>query len=117
MPFPIEIMEQALGQYLDLFRHCFSRPQWLHFVTVLLALMQGQEQRTLSGLLRQVAGVGRRIDGLPRFFKCAPWQAEQLAKSWWQHWCQSLAPIVAAEHAHQRAQRPRRRGHWLPHCR
>lgn len=110
MPFPIEIMEQALGQYRDLFRDCFSRPQWLHFVTVLLALMQCERQRTLSGLLRQIAGVGSRIDGLHRFFKFAPWQAEQLAKRWWQHWCQSLAPAVAGEHARQRARRPKRRG-------
>ncbi len=40
MPLPIDILEQALGQYLALFRDCFSQPQWQHFVTVLLALMQ-----------------------------------------------------------------------------
>jgi len=110
MPLPVDLVEQALSQYLSLFRDCFSQPQWQHFVTVLLALMQCQEHRTLSGLLRQVAGVGHRIDGLHRFFKFAPWQPEQLAGRWWRHYCHSLGPLVAAEHARQYALRPRRRG-------
>jgi hypothetical protein len=38
MPLPVGLVEQALGQYLGLFSDCFSRPRWLHFVTVLLAL-------------------------------------------------------------------------------
>jgi hypothetical protein len=103
-------MEQALGQYLSLFRDSFSQPQWQHFVTVLLALMQCEEHRTLSGLLRQVAGVGQRIDGLHRFFKFAPWKPEQLATRWWRHYCRTLGPLVATEHARQRSLRPKRRG-------
>jgi len=103
-------MEQALGQYLGLFRDCFSQPQWQHFVTVLLALMQCEEHRTLSALLRKIAGVGHRVDGLSRFLKDAPWQAELLAARWWRHYCQVLGPMVVAEHARQRALRPKRPG-------
>jgi hypothetical protein len=33
MPLPIDILEQALGQYLSLFRDCFSQPTWQHFVS------------------------------------------------------------------------------------
>lgn len=110
MPLPIDIVEQALGQYLSLFRDCFSSPQWQHFVTVLLALMQCEEHRTLSALLRRVAGAGHRVDGLSRFLKAAPWQAELLVARWWDHYCQTLGPIVAAEHARQRALRPKRPG-------
>lgn len=110
MPLPIDIMEQALGQYLGLFRDCFTNPQWQHFVTVLLGLMQCEEHRTLSALLRKVAGVGQRIDGLHRFFKFAPWHPEQLAVRWWRHYCATLGPIVAVEHARQRTLQPRRRG-------
>ncbi len=110
MPLPIDIMEHALGQYLGLFRDCFSQPQWQHFVTVLLALMQCEDRRTLSGLLRKIAGVGQRVDGLSHFFKHAPWQMERLVARWWRHYCQVLGPLVAAEHARQRAQRPKRRG-------
>lgn len=110
MPLPIDIMEQALGHYLGLFRDCFSQPQWQHFVTVLLALMQCQEQRTLSGLLRQIAGVGSRVDGLSRFLKAAPWTVELLVAHYWKHYCQTLGPLVAAEHARQYALRSRRPG-------
>ena len=110
MPLPIDIMEQALGQYLSLFRDCFSQPQWQHFVTVLLALMQCEEHRTLSGLLRKIAGVGQRVDGLAHFLKHAPWQTELLVVRWWHHYGQVLGPLVVAEHAQQRAQRPKRPG-------
>ena len=110
MPLPIEIMEQALGQYLGLFRDCFSQPQWQHFVTVLLALMQCEEHRTLSALLRKIAGVGHRVDGLSRFLKEAPWKAELVVARWWRHYCQTLGPMVVAEHARQRALRPKRPG-------
>lgn len=110
MPFPIEIMEQALGQYLGLFRDCFTNPQWQHFVTVLLGLMQCEEHRTLSALLRKVAGVGNRVDGLHRFLKSAPWNAEKLATTWWQRYSHTLGPLVAAEHARQLALPHRRRG-------
>lgn len=110
MPLPIGIVEQALGQYLGLFRDCFSQPQWQHFVTVLLALMQCEEHRTLSALIRKIAGVGHRVDGLSRFLKDAPWQTELLVARWWQHYGQALGPMVVAEHARQRALRPRRRG-------
>jgi len=110
MPLPIDIMEQALGQYLSLFRACFSQPQWQHFVTVLLALMQCEDHRTLSGLLRKIAGVGRRVDGLSHFFKHAPWPTARLFERWWEHYGQVLGPLVAAEHAQQRARRPKRPG-------
>lgn len=101
MPLPIDIMEQALGQYLSLFRDCFTRPQWQHFVTVLLGLMQCEEHRTLSALLRKVAGVGPRVDGLHRFLRFAPWKVEQLARCWWQHYRHTVGPLVVAEHARQ----------------
>jgi hypothetical protein len=110
MPLPIDIMEHALGSYLNLFRDCFTEPQWQHFVTVLLALMQCEEHRTLSGLLRKVAGVGSRVDGLSHFFKRSPWPTTLLVKRWWEHYGQMLGPLVVAEHARQRALRPKRRG-------
>lgn len=110
MPLPIDIMEYALGQYLSLFRSCFTEPQWQHFVTVLLALMQCEEHRTLSGLLRKIAGVGNRVDGLSHFLKHAPWQTKLLVARWWQHYGQVVGPLVADEHARQHALRPKRRG-------
>jgi hypothetical protein len=110
MPLPIDMMEQALGQYLNLFRACFSQPQWQHFVTVLLALMQCEEHRTLAALLRTIAGVGHRVDGLAHFLKHAPWPTALLVAHWWRHYAQTLGPLVAAEHTRQRARRPTRPG-------
>jgi hypothetical protein len=72
--------------------------------------MQCEDRRTLSGLLRKIAGAGSRVDGLSHFFKDAPWHAELLVARWWRHYCQVLGPLVAAEHARHRAQRPKRRG-------
>ena len=109
MPLPIDIMDYALGPYLNLFRACFTKPQWQHFVTVLLALMQCAEQRTLSGLLRKVAGVGTRVDGLSHFFKRSPWPTARLVQRWWEHYRQVVGALVVAEHARQRALRPKRR--------
>lgn len=110
MPLPIDIMEYALGPYLKLFRACFTEPQWQHFVTVLLGLMQCEKQRTLSGMLRKVAGVGSRVDSLAHFFKRSPWPTSQLVTRWWEHYGQIVRPLVVAEHTHQRALRPKRRG-------
>jgi DDE superfamily endonuclease len=110
MPLPIDIMEYALGPYLTLFRDCFTEPQWQHFVTVLLALMQCEKHRTLSGMLRKVAGVGSRVDGLSHFFKRSPWPMSRLVTRWWEHYGQVLGPLVVADHARQRALRPKRRG-------
>jgi len=110
MPLPVDLMEHALGQYLGLFRDCFSQPQWQHFVTVLLALMQCEEHRTLSALLRKIAGVGHRVDGLSRFLKEAPWPVELLVTRWGAHYAQTLGPLVVAEHARQRALRPKSPG-------
>jgi len=77
---------------------------------VLLALMQCEEHRTLSALLRKIAGVGSRVDGLSHFFKHAPWPTKLLVTQWWDHSGQVLGPLVVAEHARQRALRPKRRG-------
>jgi hypothetical protein len=110
MPLPIDSMEYALGPYLNLFRDCFTEPQWQHFVTLLLALMPCEEHRTLAGLLRRVAGVGARVAGRSHFFRWSPWPTTRLVKRWWEHYGHVLGPLVGAEHARQRALRPTRRG-------
>jgi len=72
--------------------------------------MQCEEHRTLSGLLRTIAGVGNRVDGLAHFLQHAPWPTELLVARWWHHYGQVLGPLVVAEHAQHRALRPKRRG-------
>lgn len=53
MPKPIVCLSDALRQFLEAFRPCFSRRQWKCFVIVLLGLVEGGRS-TLKGFLRCV---------------------------------------------------------------
>jgi hypothetical protein len=86
-----------------------TRPQLVHFVTVLLGVLQAPERRTLSGLRRRVAGA-KSLSALSRFVATAPWDPAAVAATWQARFRQQLAPRIQAEHARQRAARPRRRG-------
>ena len=109
MPQPIHIQDARLAQYLRLFSGVFSLPQWKYFVTVLLGLLHCDERRTLSALLRHVA-VGVTIFGLCYFLRAAPWSVNALTAVRQAYFYEQVAPLVAAAHAEQCAQQPRRRG-------
>ncbi|OGO18167.1 MAG: hypothetical protein A2Z14_18900 [Chloroflexi bacterium RBG_16_48_8] len=42
----------ATRQYLEAFRECFRIRHWKHFVTVLLALIECKNRKTMTGMLR-----------------------------------------------------------------
>jgi hypothetical protein len=109
VPVPIVCVDAALRQFAAAFGPVLSRPQLLHFVTVLLGLLQTPERRTLSGVRRGVAGA-KSLSALSRFVATAPWSPAALAAAWQARFRQQLAPEIPAEHARQRAARPRRRG-------
>jgi SRSO17 transposase len=109
MRLPIVCLDQRLRQYLTLFAGCFSQPQYKYFVTILLGLMLCQSGRTLSGLLRQVNS-NISVSGASRFMSQAPWQAEDLARTWQHQFRQEMTPQVLAEHARLRRQRKNKRG-------
>jgi hypothetical protein len=109
MPQPVHIQDARLAQYLQLFSPVFSLPQWKYFVTVLLGLLHCDERRTLSALLRHVA-VSMTIFGLCSFLRVAPWSVDELTTVRQAYFYEQVAPLVAAAHAEQRAQRPRRSG-------
>jgi len=71
MPKPIVCLSEALRQYLESFRSCFSKRQWKYFVIVLLGLVECEERKTLSGLRRWVAE-GISLSGLSRFLSKWP---------------------------------------------
>src|SRR2546430_15675058 len=48
MPHPIVCQDERLRQYLHSFQALFSRPQYEHFVTVLMSLLLSLESYTLS---------------------------------------------------------------------
>lgn len=77
MPLPSPCLHHHLRQFAEAFCSCFSQPQFRHFVTVLLGLLQCQEPHTLTGILRQVAEAPSTAS-LSRFLAQAPWSAEGL---------------------------------------
>lgn len=109
MPKPIICLSEALRQYGEAFRDLFTRPQWKYFVTVLLGLVECQERRTLTGLLRCVAGQVS-LAGLSRFFSRSPWSATAVAERWQARFQTRLEPQVQAAHERQRIARAARPG-------
>jgi SRSO17 transposase len=110
MSLPIMCLDGQLRQYLEYFLVCFNGPQWRHFVTVLLGLMQVEGRSTLSGLVRRVVEASS-VSSLSRFLSAAPWSAWTVAERWQRRFRERLMPLVEAEHARQASQQPRRRGH------
>ena len=109
MPIPIVCLDARLRQWTAAFRGCLSKPQYQHFVIVLLGFLLCQEGRTLSGLARSIAGAPS-VASLSRFLGRAPWQPAQLAQVWLRCFAQQMAPLVQAERERQRQARPHRRG-------
>ena len=106
MPKPIVCLSEALRQYLEIFRPCFSTRPWKYFVTILLGLVECEERKTLSGLLR---GVAERISlsGLSRFLSQWPWSAVAVAHTWMARFRQRPAGLVPAEHTRLPAEVPK----------
>jgi hypothetical protein len=98
MPKPIICGATALSYYACDFRACFSKRQYQYFVTILLALIECQERRTLSALLRTVSPQ-LSLSGLSRFMGRWDWSPDALAQVWLARFRCRLAPLVLAEHA------------------
>ena len=109
MRMPIVCLDSVLRQYLDLFRGCFSHPQYKYFVIILLGLMLCQSHRTMSGLLAQVSHQVS-LSGASRFMGQAPWSADELARTWQNQFRQEMTVQVATEQARSRRGQPKRRG-------
>ena len=109
MRMPIVCLDQNLRHYLVRFRGCFSQPQYKYFVIILLGLMLCQSSRTMSGILRQVSN-DVTLSGASRFMSQAPWQAEDLARTWTRQFSQELVGEVVAEHTRLRRRRKKKRG-------
>jgi hypothetical protein len=109
MRVPIVCADERLRQYAQTFADCFSRPQYQHFVTVLLGLLLCRGKRTLTGLFGSVA-VKTSVASLSRFLSEAPWKQSELAMRWRERFDRALAPRVAQYHADHRAAQPKRVG-------
>jgi len=63
MPKQIVCLSEQFSQYLEAFRGCFSKRQWKYFVTVQLGLIECEERKTMTGILR-VVGEWISLSGL-----------------------------------------------------
>lgn len=109
MPKPIVCLSEQLRQFAELFRSCFSKRQWKYFVIVLLGLIECEERKTMSGLLR-VVGEQVSLSGLSRFLNKWKWSPAEVARSWQRHFRQRMASLVGCEHGRLKAEQPKRIG-------
>ncbi len=105
MPVPIVCLDARVRQWAACFSQCFSKPQFQHFVTVLLGLLLCQDTRTLTSLRRHVAG-GPSIASLSRFIARSPWDEEAVVRAWLARFQTQVLPVVQAEREQQRQTRP-----------
>jgi len=104
MPKPIVCLSEQLRQFLEAFRPCFSKRQWKYFVTVLLGLIECEERKTMTGILR-VVGERISLSGLSRFLSKWPWSPTEVAQTWLRRFRQRLELLVQSEHQRLRAAR------------
>ncbi len=109
MAHPIIIQESSFRNYLGAFRAAVRPAQWRYLETVLMGLIHCQASRTLSGMLRGVA-VLVTVWQLSRFLVSPRWSTSSLAEARYRVFAAEVQPLVAAAHAAQGLNRPRRPG-------
>jgi hypothetical protein len=109
MPKPIVCLSEQLRQFAELFRSCFSKRQWKYFVIVLLGLIECEERKTMSGMLR-VIGEQVSLSGLSRFLNKWNWSPSKVAQSWLLHFRQRMEGSVQSEHTRLKAEQAKRIG-------
>lgn len=105
--------DATLRNYLEAFRSQFSAPQWKYFETVLMGLLHCDGNKTLSGVLRQVAVVVT-MSGLSRFLISPAWSVTALEQVRYQQFQAQVQPLVVQSHRNQKSRRTRRRGRPQP---
>lgn len=93
MPHPIVCQDERLRQYLQSFQALFSRPQYEHFVTVLMGQLLGEAGHTLSHLHRTVSGK-KSIASLSRFFSDSPWSHQSIIEHNFSRFCREMQPKI-----------------------
>ncbi len=80
MPKPIVCLSAELRQYMEAFCDCFRKRQWEYFDIVLLGLIECEERRTTTGLLRMI-GERVSLSRLSRFLNKWSWSAAEVAQT------------------------------------
>jgi len=110
-PHPIVCLDERLRKYLHSFDALFSRPQFEHFVTVLVALLMSLEGQTLSHLHRAIAGK-KSLSSISRFLSQAPWSHQDVIKCNFSRFCRIMQPKIEREcqKVKEQQEKLRRRG-------
>jgi hypothetical protein len=106
MPKPIVCLSEQLCQFLEAFRPSFSKRQWKYFVTILLGLVECEERKTMTGLLR-VVGERISLSGLSRFMSKWDWSPREVAQIWLLRFRECLQELAQIEHDRLKAERPK----------
>jgi len=111
MPHPIVCQDERLHQYLQYFQALFSRPQYQHFVTVLMGLLLGESGHTLSHIHRAVSGK-KSFSSLSRFFSEAPWDHQYVNQYNFSRFCSVMQTKIEEERQRKFAEikKQKRRG-------
>lgn len=109
MPQPIVCQDERLRQYLQSFSALFSRPQYEHFVTVLMGLLLGKEGYTLSHLKDAIAGI-KSVSSLSRFLATSPWDHQFVAKYNFSRFCRDMQQRIKQERQIMQEKQPKKRG-------
>src|SRR2546430_17392134 len=96
MPHPIVCQDERLRQYLQSFQALFSRPQYEHFVTVLMGQLLSEAGHTLSHLHRAVSGK-KSVSSLSRFLSDSPWSHRFVIQHNFSRFCKEMQPKIDAE--------------------
>src|SRR2546423_6197855 len=109
MPHPIVCQDERLRQYLQSFQALFSRPQYEHFVTVLMALLLSLEGYTLSHLKHTIAGI-KRLSSLSRFLSSSPWNNQLVIQYNYTRFCRIMQSRIEQECQIMLAKQQNKRG-------
>ena len=93
MPHPIVCQDERLRQYLQTFQALFARPQYEHFVTVLMGQLLGEAGHTLSHLHRAVPGK-KSLSSLSRFLSEYPWNHQYVIQYNFSRFCREIEPNI-----------------------
>src|SRR5437762_14119863 len=110
---PIVCQDERLRQYLPSFQALFSRPQYEHFVTVLMSLLLSLEGYTLSHMKHTIAGI-KSLASLSRFFAKSPWSHQLIIRYNYSRFCRIMQQRIEQECQVMLKKQSKRRGRRFP---
>jgi hypothetical protein len=107
----LKARDERLRQYLHSFQAHFSRPQYKHFVTVLMGLLLSEAGHTLSHIHRAVSGK-KSLASLSRFLSESTWNHRHVIEHNFSRFCRVMQPKIEKERQKEfeKVKKEKRRG-------